>query len=157
MDSPRTNARGTRSIARSGPACQTNRGWPVLHASPLGVALGMWPFVIAPLANRIVGWTASTTRETRFVLDAFEQAVDARRPAEKPVHPSDRNRPAASVRDTERLFEPLGDITPIEAEETYEQALKFDKSAARNTNSTLFGKPGPVHLPVGRYIRVLQV
>ena len=39
-------------------------------------------FVIDTFANRIVGWKASTTQDTQFVLDALEQAIHARRPAE---------------------------------------------------------------------------
>ena len=45
-------------------------------------------FVIDTFANRIVGWKASTTQDTQFVLDALEQAIHARRPAEKLIHHS---------------------------------------------------------------------
>ncbi len=148
-------------------------------------------FVIDTFANRIVGWKASTTQDTQFVLDALEQASHARRPAEKLIHHSDRGSQYVSIKYTERLadaglepsvgsvgdsydnalaetiiglfksevinrlgpwkskdqvkwetlqwidwfnrqrlLEPLGYITPIEAEEKYERALKSDKIAA---------------------------
>lgn len=47
-------------------------------------------FVIDTFANRIVGWKASTSQDTQFVLDALEQAIYARRPAEKLIHHLDR-------------------------------------------------------------------
>ena len=148
-------------------------------------------FVIDTFANRIVGWKASTTQDTQFVLDALEQAIHARRPAEKLIHHADRGSQYVSIKYTERLadaglepsvgsvgdsydnalaetiiglfktevinrlgpwkskdqvewetlqwvdwfnkerlLEPLGYITPIEAEERYEQTLKSDKIAA---------------------------
>ena len=148
-------------------------------------------FVIDTFANRIVGWKASTTQDTQFVLDALEQAIHARRPAEKLIHHSDRGSQYVSIKYTERLadaglepsvgsvgdsydnalaetiiglfktevtnrlgpwkskdqvewetlqwvnwfnkerlLEPLGYITPIEAEERYEQTLKSNKIAA---------------------------
>ncbi|MFL4468991.1 IS3 family transposase [Tateyamaria armeniaca] len=148
-------------------------------------------FVIDTFANRIVGWKASTTQDTQFVLDALEQAIHARKPAENLIHNSDRGSQYVSIKYTERLadaglepsvgsvgdsydnalaetiiglfktevinrlgpwkskdqvewetlqwvdwfnyerlLEPLGYITPVEAEEKYEQALKSDKIAA---------------------------
>lgn len=47
-------------------------------------------FVIDTFANRIVGWKASMTQDTQFVLDALEQAIHARRPAENLIHHYDR-------------------------------------------------------------------
>ncbi|MBW3245410.1 DDE-type integrase/transposase/recombinase [Epibacterium sp. DP7N7-1] len=47
-------------------------------------------FVIDIFTNRIVGWKASTTQDTQFALDALEQAIHARRPAEKRIYHSDR-------------------------------------------------------------------
>lgn len=148
-------------------------------------------FVIDTFANRIVGWKASTIQDTQFVLDALEQAIHARKPAENLIHHSDRGSQYVSIKYTERLadaglepsvgsigdsydnalaetiiglfktevinrlgpwkskdqvewetlqwvdwfnnerlLEPLGYITPIEAEEKYEQALKSEKIAA---------------------------
>ena len=49
-------------------------------------------FVIDVFARRIVGWCASRTANAGFVLDALEQAIHQRRPAQdQPVHHSDRN------------------------------------------------------------------
>ena len=48
-------------------------------------------FVIDVFARRIVGWRVSTTMTTDFVLDALEQALYARQPADRAglVHHSD--------------------------------------------------------------------
>lgn len=48
-------------------------------------------FVIDVFAHRIVGWRASRTANAGFVLDALEQAIHQRRPAQDQlVHHSDR-------------------------------------------------------------------
>ena len=49
-------------------------------------------FVIDTYARRIVGWRASRTAHTSFVLDALEQALHERRPIQRAglVHHSDR-------------------------------------------------------------------
>ncbi len=47
-------------------------------------------FVIDTYADRIVGWRASRSLQTQFVLDALEQALCERRPGEDLVHHSDR-------------------------------------------------------------------
>ena len=49
-------------------------------------------FVIDTFARRIVGWRASRTAHTSFVLDALEQALHDRRPVHRAglVHHSDR-------------------------------------------------------------------
>ena len=49
-------------------------------------------FVIDTFARRIVGWRASRTAHTDFVLDALEQALHDRRPVKQAglVHHSDR-------------------------------------------------------------------
>ena len=60
-------------------------------------------FVIDTFANRIVGWKASTTQDTQFALDALEQAIHTRRPAEKLIHHSDRGSQYVSIKYTERL------------------------------------------------------
>ena len=75
-------------------------------------------FVIDTFANRIVGWKASRSAKTDFVLDALEQALYARRPAyqsglihhsDRPFHGLKSNRCRAtdgqyvSIRYTERL------------------------------------------------------
>lgn len=62
-------------------------------------------FVIDAYARRIVGWRVSKSAEARFVLDALEQAIHARRPARSGglIHHSDRGSQYLSIRCTERL------------------------------------------------------
>ncbi len=68
--------------------CSTWQGW-------LYVA-----FVIDAYSKRIVGWRASSSMTTDFVLDALEQAVYDRRPSEADglVHHSDSNTAGARCR-----------------------------------------------------------
>ena len=63
-------------------------------------------FVIDVYARRIVGWRASRSMHTDFVLDALEQALYARQPqpGELVCH-SDRGSQYVSIRYTERLAE----------------------------------------------------
>ena len=57
-------------------------------------------------ARRIVGWRVSSLMQTDLVLDALEQALHARRPAEQSlVHHSDRGVQYVSIRYSERLAE----------------------------------------------------
>jgi putative transposase len=61
-------------------------------------------FIIDAFARRIVGWRASRTAHAGFVLDALEQALHDRRPAQGGlVHHSDRGRQYVSILYTERL------------------------------------------------------
>ncbi|CAD85906.1 Integrase, catalytic core [Nitrosomonas europaea ATCC 19718] len=60
-------------------------------------------FVIDVFARRIVGWRVSSTMSTDFVLDALEQALYDRRPADTLIHHSDRGSQYVSIRYTERL------------------------------------------------------
>ena len=64
-------------------------------------------FVIDVFARRIVGWRVSSSMRTDFVLDALEQALYERRPAEHGslVHHSDKGSQYVSIRYTERLTE----------------------------------------------------
>jgi transposase InsO family protein len=63
-------------------------------------------FVIDVFARRIVGWRASRTANAGFVLDALEQAIYQRRPAQDQlVHHSDRGSQYLSIKYTERLAE----------------------------------------------------
>ncbi|WP_132249026.1 IS3 family transposase [Primorskyibacter sedentarius] len=63
-------------------------------------------FVIDVFARRIVGWRVSRTASAGFVLDALEQAIHQRRPAQdKLVHHSDRGSQYLSIKYTERLAE----------------------------------------------------
>lgn len=62
-------------------------------------------FVIDVFARRIVGWRVSRTAHAGFVLDALEQAIHERRPANSDglVHHSDRGSQYLSIKYTERL------------------------------------------------------
>jgi putative transposase len=61
-------------------------------------------FVVDIFARRIVGWRASRSAKTPFVLDALEQALHDRRPVRGGlVHHSDRGVQYVSIKYTERL------------------------------------------------------
>ncbi len=60
-------------------------------------------FVIDRFANTIVGWRASRSQQTQLVLDALEQALYERRPADNLIHHSDRGSQYLSIKYTERL------------------------------------------------------
>ena len=60
-------------------------------------------FVIDTFANKIVGWRASKSQQTQFVLDALEQALYERRPVDSLIHHSDRGSQYVSIKYTERL------------------------------------------------------
>ena len=62
-------------------------------------------FIIDVYSRHIVGWRVSTCMRTDFVLDALEQALYARRPADALIHHSDRGSQYVSIRYTERLAE----------------------------------------------------
>jgi transposase InsO family protein len=64
-------------------------------------------FVIDVFARKIVGWRVSTSMTTSFVLDALNQAICQRCPAEGSglIHHSDRGSQYLSIRYTERLAE----------------------------------------------------
>ena len=65
-------------------------------------------FVIDAYARRIVGWRVSRTAAASFVLDALEQAIHARQPAQGGglIHHSDRGSQYLSIRYTERPTRP---------------------------------------------------
>ena len=67
-------------------------------------------FVIDTYARRIVGWRASRTAHTSFVLDALEQALHERRPIQRAglVHHSDRGSQGGFKRSSQRLPESSG-------------------------------------------------
>ena len=75
-------------------------------------------------ARRIVGWRASSSQQTQFVLDALEQAVWARRPAEKAlIHHSDRGSQYLSIRYTDRLIEAGIEPSVGSVGDSYDNAL----------------------------------
>lgn len=61
-------------------------------------------FVIDVFARRIVGWRVSSSMQTAFVLNALEQALHEREPAQESlIHHSDRGLQYVSIRYSERL------------------------------------------------------
>lgn len=81
-------------------------------------------FVIDVYARRIVGWKVSANARTDFVLDALEQAVHARRPAQGGlIHHSDRGVQYLSIRYTERLAEAGIEPSVGSVGDSYDNAL----------------------------------
>jgi putative transposase len=70
-------------------------------------------FVIDVFARRIVGWRASTSMKTQFVLDALDQAIWQRKTPDNKslVHHSDRGSQYLSIKYTERLAEAEIDLS----------------------------------------------
>lgn len=81
-------------------------------------------FVIDVYARRIVGWRVSRTTHTDFVLDALEQALHDRRPAQKAlIHHSDRGSQYVSIRYNERLAEAGIEPSVGSVGDSYDNAL----------------------------------
>jgi transposase InsO family protein len=81
-------------------------------------------FVIDVYARRIVGWRVSGSPRTDFVLDALEQALHERRPAESAlIHHSDRGSQYLSIRYTERLAEAGIEPSVGSVGDSYDNAL----------------------------------
>lgn len=80
-------------------------------------------FVIDVYARRIVGWKVSAGQQTQFVLDALEQALHARSPANRLVHHSDRGSQYVSIRYTERLAEAGIEPSVGSVGDSYDNAL----------------------------------
>jgi len=82
-------------------------------------------FVIDTYARRIVGWRASRTAHTGFVLDALEQALYDRRPLYRGglVHHSDRGSQYVSIRYSERLAEAGIEPSVGSVGDSYDNAL----------------------------------
>jgi putative transposase len=82
-------------------------------------------FVIDVFARRIVGWRASRTAHTGFVLDALEQALHDRRPMQRDglVHHSDRGSQYVSIKYTERLAEAGIEPSVGSVGDSYDNAL----------------------------------
>ena len=82
-------------------------------------------FVIDVFARRIVGWRASSSARTDFVLDALEQALYARKPVgpDRLVHHSDRGVQYVSIRYTERLAEAGLEPSVGSVGDSYDNAL----------------------------------
>lgn len=80
-------------------------------------------FVIDVYARRIVGWRVSSSARTDFVLDALEQALHERRPAESLIHHSDRGVQYLSIRYSERLTEAGIEPSVGSVGDSYDNAL----------------------------------
>ena len=82
-------------------------------------------FVVDVFARRIVGWKASSSARTDFVLDALEQALYARRPVgpDRLVHHSDRGVQYVSIRYTEWLAEAGLEPSVGSVGDSYDNAL----------------------------------
>jgi transposase InsO family protein len=82
-------------------------------------------FVIDVYARRIVGWRASSSARTDFVLDALEQALHERKPVgpDRLVHHSDRGVQYVSIRYTERLAEAGLEPSVGSVGDSYDNAL----------------------------------
>jgi transposase InsO family protein len=82
-------------------------------------------FVIDVFARRIVGWRASTSMKTQFVLDALDQAIWQRKTQDNKslVHHSDRGSQYLSIKYTERLAEAEIDLSVGTVGDAYDNAL----------------------------------
>jgi putative transposase len=82
-------------------------------------------FVIDVFARRIVGWRASTSMKTQFVLDALDQAIWQRKTPDNKslVHHSDRGSQYLSIKYTERLAEAEIDLSVGTVGDAYDNAL----------------------------------
>jgi len=82
-------------------------------------------FVIDVFARRIVGWRASTSMKTQFVLDALEQAIWQRKTPDNKslVHHSDRGSQYLSIKYTERLAEAEIDLSVGTVGDAYDNAM----------------------------------
>ena len=82
-------------------------------------------FIIDAYARRIVGWRVSRTAHAGFVLDALEQALHERRPAQGDglIHHSDRGSQYVSIRYSERLAEAGIEPSVGSVGDSYDNAL----------------------------------
>src|SRR5207302_7912484 len=86
-------------------------------------------FVIDVFARYIVGWRVSRTAHASFVLDALEQAINARCPAgasQLVHHHSDRGSQYVAIRYTQRLAEAV--IEPSVGSVGYSYDYSFDET-----------------------------
>ena len=82
-------------------------------------------FIIDVFARKIVGWRVSTSMTTSFVLDALNQAIAQRCPAEGGglIHHSDRGSQYLSIRYTERLADAGIDTSVGSVGDSYDNAM----------------------------------
>ena len=100
-------------------------------------------FVIDAYARRIVGWRASRTAQTGFVLDALEQALHERRPVRggRLVHRSDHGVQYVSIKYTERLREAGIEPSVGSVGDSFDNALAETINGLYKTE--LFHRRGP--------------
>jgi transposase InsO family protein len=81
--------------------------------------------VIDAFARKIVGWRVSRSMQAQFVLDALEQALHDRRPAEGTglIHHSDRGAQYVSIKYTERLADAGIEPSVGSVGDSYDNAL----------------------------------
>jgi putative transposase len=79
--------------------------------------------VIDVFARSIVGWRVSSSLRSDLALDALEQALHARAPADDLVHHSDRGVQYLSIRYTERLAEAGIERSVGSVGDSYDNAL----------------------------------
>jgi transposase InsO family protein len=80
-------------------------------------------FVVDAYSRHIVGWQVSRSLRSGLALDALEQALWSRRPADGLVHHSDRGAQYLSIRYTERLAA-AGAVTSVGSRgDSYDNAL----------------------------------
>lgn len=80
-------------------------------------------FIIDVFARSIVGWRVSNSLRSDLALDALEQALHARAPADDLVHHSDRGVQYLSIRYTERLAEAGIERSVGSVGDSYDNAL----------------------------------
>jgi len=82
-------------------------------------------FVIDVFARRILGWPASTSMKTQFVLDALEQEIWKRKTRDNKslIYHSDRGSQYFSTKCTERLADAEIDLSVGTVGDAYENAL----------------------------------
>lgn len=80
-------------------------------------------FVVDVFSRSIVGWRVSRSLRSDLALDALEQAVSARCPAEGLVHHSDRGSQYLSIAYTERLAEAGIEASVGSVGDSYDNAL----------------------------------
>jgi putative transposase len=115
------------------PADRVQRQFHALRPNQLWVAdftyVATWAgfvytaFVIDVFARYIVGWRVTRSMHTELVLDALEQALQARQAVDGLIHHSDRGRQYLSIRYTERLADAGIDASVGSVGDSYDNAL----------------------------------
>ena len=97
-------------------------------------------FVIDVFSRYIVGWKVSRSLHTELVLNALEQALWSRKPADSLIHHSDRGSQYLSIRYSDRLAEAGIESSVGSVGDSYDNALAetinglYKTEAIRNRN-----------------------